>query len=166
MCISSSLVTVIIATTIDETGRSFNISLNDRSTEDTVKSRASARVAPLPETLSATLKAAKARQAADRLALGAAYDASGYVVVDEAHAPPPYRYPIDITAPTTPAASHRRNGSSRVRADSAIQFAWRSTAISTRAPMVVDSQMGMASGWCGSLTVAVQLIVRSPLQAV
>src|SRR5262245_17252848 len=45
--------------------------------------------------------------------------------------------PIDITAPTTPAASHRRNGSCRVRADSAIQFAWRSTAISTRAPMVI-----------------------------
>lgn len=55
--------------------------------EGTVKSRASARVLPLPANLSSTLKAAKACQAADRLALGAAYNPSGYVVVDEAGQP-------------------------------------------------------------------------------
>jgi integrase len=49
-----------------------------------VKSRASARVLPLPETLAATLKAAKGCQAADWLASGSAYEANGYAVVDEA----------------------------------------------------------------------------------
>ncbi len=52
-----------------------------------MKSRASARVLPLPPNLVSTLKAAKVCQAADRLALGAAYDASGYVIVDEAGRP-------------------------------------------------------------------------------
>lgn len=52
--------------------------------EGTVKSRAGARVLPLPENLVGSLKAAKACQAADRLALGAAYQPSGYVVADEA----------------------------------------------------------------------------------
>jgi integrase len=55
--------------------------------EGTVKSRASARVLPLPENLVATLSAARALQAADRLALEAAYEPSGYVVVDQADRP-------------------------------------------------------------------------------
>ena len=52
--------------------------------EGTVKSKASARNLPLPDTLAATLKATKSQQAADKLSLGAAYEGSGYVVVDEA----------------------------------------------------------------------------------
>jgi integrase len=59
----------------------------DKVTEGTVKSKASARNLPLPENLAATLKAAKSLQAADKLALGAAYQSSGYVVVDETGRP-------------------------------------------------------------------------------
>ena len=55
--------------------------------EGTVKSKASARNLPLPDTLAATLKAAKRQQAADRLSIGAAYEGSGYVLVDEARRP-------------------------------------------------------------------------------
>jgi len=51
--------------------------------EDTPKSRASRRTLPIPDHLAAALRAARAIQAADRLALGEEYDASGYVVVDE-----------------------------------------------------------------------------------
>ena len=59
----------------------------NRIAEGTVKSKASARNLPLPDILAATLKAAKSQQAADKLSLGAAYKASGYVVVDEAGQP-------------------------------------------------------------------------------
>ena len=51
--------------------------------EGTVKSKASGRKLLLPDNLAATLKAAKSLQAADKLSLGAAYQSSGYVVVDE-----------------------------------------------------------------------------------
>jgi len=56
----------------------------DQVVEGTVKSKASARKLPLPESLASTLKAARSRQAADKLAMGVAYQSSGYVVVDEA----------------------------------------------------------------------------------
>lgn len=56
----------------------------DQVVEGTVKSKASARTLPLPESLASTLKAARSRQAADKLAMGVAYQSSGYVVVDEA----------------------------------------------------------------------------------
>jgi integrase len=52
--------------------------------EDTPKSRAGRRILPIPDHLAATLRAARAVQATDRLALGEHYEASGYVVVDEA----------------------------------------------------------------------------------
>ena len=52
--------------------------------EDTPKSRAGRRTLPIPDHLAVTLRAARAVQAADRLALGERYEASGYVVVDEA----------------------------------------------------------------------------------
>src|SRR6201997_1532321 len=51
--------------------------------EDTPKSRAGRRTLPIPDHLAAALRAARAIQAADRLALGEEYDASSYVVVDE-----------------------------------------------------------------------------------
>jgi integrase len=63
------------------------IRFGDQIVEGTVKSKASARNLPLPDTLAATLKAAKSQQAADKLSLGAAYEGSGYVVVDEAGRP-------------------------------------------------------------------------------
>src|ERR1700682_3811087 len=59
----------------------------DQIVEGTVKSKGSARNLPLPDTLAATLKAAKGHQAADKLSLGAAYEGSGYVLVDEAGRP-------------------------------------------------------------------------------
>ena len=52
--------------------------------EGAPKSKASRRTLPLPDHLTATFKSLKARQAADRLALGDAYQGSGYVVVNEA----------------------------------------------------------------------------------
>ena len=52
--------------------------------EDTPKSRASRRELPLPDHLAAALKTAKALQAAQQLALGPDYQASGFVVVNEA----------------------------------------------------------------------------------
>lgn len=51
--------------------------------EDTPKSRAGRRTLPIPDHLAATLRTTRAIQAADRLALGEDYEASGYVVVDE-----------------------------------------------------------------------------------
>jgi len=51
--------------------------------EDTPKSRASRRTLPIPDHLAAAFRAARAIQAADRLALGEDYEASGYIVVDE-----------------------------------------------------------------------------------
>jgi integrase len=59
----------------------------DQVVEGTPKSRSAARVLPLPDHLAAALKSAKAIQAADRLALDVDYEASGYVVVDEAGRP-------------------------------------------------------------------------------
>jgi integrase len=52
--------------------------------EDTPMSRAGRRTLPIPDHLAAALRTARAIQAADRLALGEFYEASGYVVVDEA----------------------------------------------------------------------------------
>jgi integrase len=51
--------------------------------EDTPKSRAGRRTLPIPDHMVAALRTARAIQAADRLALGEDYEASGYVVVDE-----------------------------------------------------------------------------------
>jgi integrase len=51
--------------------------------EDTPKSRAGRRTLPIPDHLAATLRSARAIQAADRLALGEEYEASGFVVVNE-----------------------------------------------------------------------------------
>jgi integrase len=55
--------------------------------KDDPKTAAGERTLPLPDHLLATLKSARALQAADRLAIGEAYKASGYVVVDEAGHP-------------------------------------------------------------------------------
>lgn len=73
---------------IDLTARTLQISstrlrFGKHLVEDTPKSRASRRTLPIPDNLAAALRAARAIQAADRLALGEDYDASGYVVVDE-----------------------------------------------------------------------------------
>lgn len=54
--------------------------------ESTPKSRTSTRELPLPEHLVAEFKAARRIQAADRLRLGASYQPSGYVIVDESGA--------------------------------------------------------------------------------
>jgi hypothetical protein len=54
-----------------------------RSVENDPKSATSRRTLPLPERLVATLKAAKARQAAERLAHGVAYRSGAYVVSNE-----------------------------------------------------------------------------------
>ena len=54
--------------------------------EDTPKSRAGRRTLPIPDHLAAALRTAQAIHAADRLALGEYYEASGYVVVNEAGA--------------------------------------------------------------------------------
>jgi integrase len=51
--------------------------------EDTPKSRAGRPTLPIPDHMVAALRTARAIQAADRLALGEDYEASGYVVVDE-----------------------------------------------------------------------------------
>jgi hypothetical protein len=59
----------------------------EKIVEGTVKSKASDRKLPRPDNLAATLKAAKSLQAADKLSLGAAYQSTGYVVVDEAGRP-------------------------------------------------------------------------------
>lgn len=55
--------------------------------EGTPKSKASRRTLPLPDHLAAAFRSTRALQAEDRLALGADYEASGYVVVDEAGQP-------------------------------------------------------------------------------
>jgi integrase len=73
---------------IDLTGRTLQISstrlrFGKHLVEDTPKSRASRRTLPIPDHLAAALRTARAIQAADRLALGEEYQASGYVVVDE-----------------------------------------------------------------------------------
>jgi len=50
--------------------------------EDSPKSRAGRRTLPIPDHLAATLRSARAIQAADRLALGEDYRASGFIVVN------------------------------------------------------------------------------------
>lgn len=55
--------------------------------QQTVKTDGSARTLPIPDPLLAELKAAKARQAAERLALGPNYRDLGYVVCNEAGEP-------------------------------------------------------------------------------
>lgn len=57
-------------------------------TEGTPKSKRSARTLPMPDDLVAALKAAKKRQAENRLALGGAWRDSGYVVADAEGNPP------------------------------------------------------------------------------
>lgn len=59
------------------------VSAGGRSVENDPKSKTSRRTLPLPDRVLATLKAAKARQAAERLALGAAYRSGAYVVSNE-----------------------------------------------------------------------------------
>ncbi|MGH2958849.1 MAG: tyrosine-type recombinase/integrase [Solirubrobacterales bacterium] len=51
--------------------------------EDTPKSRAGRRTLPIPDQLAVTLRSARAIQAADRLALGEEYRASGFIVVND-----------------------------------------------------------------------------------
>jgi integrase len=51
--------------------------------EDTPKSRAGRRTLPIPDHLAASLRSARAIQAADKLMLGEEYDSSGFVVVNE-----------------------------------------------------------------------------------
>lgn len=51
--------------------------------EKGAKTEAGERPLPLPRTLAAALKAFKARQAAEKLSAGEAYETTGYVVVDE-----------------------------------------------------------------------------------
>ncbi|ORA38063.1 site-specific integrase [Mycobacterium aquaticum] len=55
-----------------------------KSIEKAPKSRASRRELPLPDDLYVAFKAARKTQAADQLRLGGEYEASGYVVVNEA----------------------------------------------------------------------------------
>lgn len=59
------------------------VSAGGRSVENDPKSATSRRTLPLPDRLVAALRAAKARQAAERLALGAAYRSGAYVVSNE-----------------------------------------------------------------------------------
>jgi integrase len=59
------------------------VSAGGRSVENDPKSATSRRNLPLPDRLVARLKAAKARQATERLALGAAYRSGMYVVSNE-----------------------------------------------------------------------------------
>jgi len=55
--------------------------------QDDPKTASAGRVLPIPEALLSELTAAKARQAAERLALGEAYAGMGYVVCNEAGEP-------------------------------------------------------------------------------
>jgi integrase len=57
------------------------------TSEGVPKSKRSARTLPIPEDLAKQLRAARKRQAADRLLLGEAWTDSGYVVVDRAGQP-------------------------------------------------------------------------------
>lgn len=68
--------TVTVANTRLQRGKKF--------IEKAPKSRAGRRELPLPDDLYAVFKSTRKTQAADRLRLGAAYQASGYVVVNEA----------------------------------------------------------------------------------
>jgi integrase len=59
------------------------VSAGGRTVENDPKSATSRRTLPLPDRLVSVLKAAKRRQAAERLALGAAYRSGSYVVSNE-----------------------------------------------------------------------------------
>lgn len=77
---------------IDLEGKSLSV-VNNRvdaaghAVENDPKSATSRRTLPLPERLVAVLKAAKVRQAAERLALGSAYQSGEYVVSNEIGGP-------------------------------------------------------------------------------
>ena len=66
-------------TRVDVGGRAFD--------QDEPKTANAGRVLPIPDALLAELSAAKARQAAEKLALGEAYADLGYVVCNEAGEP-------------------------------------------------------------------------------
>jgi integrase len=59
------------------------VSAGGRTVENDPKSATSRRTLPLPDRLVSVLKAAKARQSAERLALGAGYGSGAYVVSNE-----------------------------------------------------------------------------------
>ncbi|MGO8849504.1 tyrosine-type recombinase/integrase [Mycobacterium sp.] len=59
------------------------MSAGGRTMENDPKSATSRRTLPLPDRLVSVLKAAKRRQVAERLALGAAYRSGSYVVSNE-----------------------------------------------------------------------------------
>jgi integrase len=63
------------------------VAAGGRSVENDPKSATSRRTLPLPDRLVMVLKSAKARQAAERLALGADYGSGAYVVSNEAGEP-------------------------------------------------------------------------------
>ena len=67
--------------------RNNRVSAAGRSVENDPKSAASRRTLPLPDRLASVLKAAKARQAAERLALGMDYGSGTYVVSNEVGQP-------------------------------------------------------------------------------
>ncbi|MFC9786475.1 tyrosine-type recombinase/integrase [Rhodococcus sp. NPDC127528] len=64
------------------------VAIGKSITEGVPKSKRSARTLPMPDDLVAAMKAAKKRQAAARLALGGAWQDTGYVVVDPEGNPP------------------------------------------------------------------------------
>ena len=66
-------------TRVDVVGRAFD--------QDDPKTASAGRVLPIPDALLGELSAAKARQAAERLALGEALRGPGYVVCNEAGEP-------------------------------------------------------------------------------
>lgn len=59
------------------------VSAGGKTVENEPKSRSSRRVLPIPASLLVTLKAAKTKQAVERLALGKAYKSGAYVVSNE-----------------------------------------------------------------------------------
>lgn len=63
------------------------VSFGSTTSEGAPKSKRSTRTLPIPEDLAKQLKAARARQAKERLALGEAWTDSGYVVIDPAGEP-------------------------------------------------------------------------------
>ncbi|RVW06258.1 tyrosine-type recombinase/integrase [Rhodococcus spongiicola] len=78
---------------VDLASKALNVSTSRVSFAQTIsegvpKSKRSARTLPIPDDLVTALKAAKKRQAADRLAVGEAWKDTGYVVVDRTGNPP------------------------------------------------------------------------------
>ncbi|HZE16347.1 MAG TPA: site-specific integrase [Mycobacterium sp.] len=66
---------------------SNRVAAGNRSVENDPKSAASRRTLPLPDRLVTELRAVKARQTAERLALGAGYGSGAYVVSNEVGEP-------------------------------------------------------------------------------